>query len=175
MKIFVCQSEPDDAWANYYDDLYHNFNIVMIAFLFLWTLTAIIGFYIVFVYYRNLRKPLFVKAIWILILIATVICLAIQFLGFANGQDYFYYFDWYGDQREDLVLNQELQTVFFGTGLAIHWIFSREYFKVSLKFSLILKDGEHVNTLAQKKKIKCLNYTLSVIFVISVLVWLVIR
>ena len=73
----------------------------MVAILSLWILTAIIGFYIVFIYYRNLRKPIFVKAIWILILIATVITVIVQIVGFANDQDYFYYFDAYGDYRKD--------------------------------------------------------------------------
>ena len=64
----------------------------MVSILCLWILTVIIGLYIVLIHYRNLRKPpLFVKAIWILILIATAVSVTIQFLGEAIGQDYFYY------------------------------------------------------------------------------------
>ena len=61
---------------------------------FLWIITAIIGFYIVFVHHRNFRKPpLFVKLIWVLIFIATIVGLTVQFVGLGIGQDYFYYLE----------------------------------------------------------------------------------
>ena len=88
------------------------------------------GAYIIFIRNKENRKPYFITAIWILILLQIMTRSARSFIAY-----------WYNKGHHTDALEFANPEIAFGTSnitSTIHWLFAVEYFELALKFEMVL-------------------------------------
>ena len=88
MDVLLCRGEIDDLEETK-DKLRQNFQIIMEILIMFGSIVFLTGIYIVFIYNRKLKKPLFVKIIWSLITAAWIVNMIIILVCTFNDEPYF--------------------------------------------------------------------------------------
>ena len=106
-------------------------------------MTTLIGFYIVFVKHWSSRKPRIVKTIWFLLAINLIFLVCFLLVASLDLDSSIIWVKVTLGVHDQDDFSKILFQSFNGTALTIqlmHWAFAREYYKVSIKFQIILQN-----------------------------------
>ena len=168
-----CQDDPINEQS--FEQMVYNYRVSSTLISSIFILVALTGLYIVFIRYRNYKKPFFVKIIWIMVTISFVA--AFIFIVIWNKDLKSYFINQITDGGESsfdlafcrqMIIVQELMTQL------MHWQFAGEYFSASKRFFLVvtMNPGDE-RLLACQKRAKVTIYAINIFFYLSVATWLI--